>query len=536
MEYLGIDPFEDWEQDPILGGEVLLWDDAAHERLDSKQLYFWRLAFSPRYPRKDVFEGLALFYEEASITSYVVYETLGDFDLLLRVWAPRTHNAEELELRLRQSLEGCSLWNLTYLTCKTEFHFSQNGSKVSRPSTTMLEAVGVPVIEAVNDYNQKQWYRHKYGTSNVEMEPPRPPEAEELLENGALRRVALDTRGIRMFMTFDHPRQPFRPETKRWVIEQILEKCNQVRALWDGRTETLGSGKEVNIPLPNISIYAGAGSMSDFLIMARAPHKHFHNFVRQMIFGIREIGLGAMYEMRPYTHVIADRMFSELREHRDLGPEGDDIADLIHEEEDESLELKATLATNFRGLIMANRRDADSTMLDKVVTAVCGMLNSPRGGTLIIGVLEVRRELEKAREPERYLRALEETFDYSPSKEEDGVAYPNAVVGIEVDLDPGPFADVDQYLRHLRDSLRSRINPNPWLWLRTEIKEIEGKRVCAVRVRPGDGWFYAKAGDSHREEFFVREGASTPALSGPAGDHYKRFYPREASSSDEQGE
>ena len=85
MEFLGIDPMEDWEWDQaVSGGEVLLWDDRVHEILESMQLYFWRLSFSPRYPRKEVFKGLAHFYEKAKVTSYAVYETLGEYDLRAR--------------------------------------------------------------------------------------------------------------------------------------------------------------------------------------------------------------------------------------------------------------------------------------------------------------------------------------------------------------------------------------------------------------------------------------------------------------------
>lgn len=538
MDFLDISPMEEWKVEEVVpGGEVLLWDDRVHERLEPRQLYFWRLSFSPRYSRRKVFEGLAHFYEEVQISSYVVYETLGDFDLLLRVWAPRAYNAEELELILRQSLEGCYLWNLDYLACKTELHFSQKSNE-SQPSEAALEAVGVPVINAVNRYNEDQWKRFLDKDRNAkDASPPRSPEIDKLIENGTLRCVPLYTRGIRMFITFDHPRQPLRRETRSWVVEQICEKCDRLRNFWEGRTEASEQGGEDSPILPpNISIYAGAGSMSDFLIMARAPHKHFHVFVHQLIYGIRSIGLDENYEMRPYTHVIADRMFTAFREHRTLGVEAVDLAELIQRDEDESLELKATLATNFRGLIAADRREADPLMLDEVVKAVCGFLNSPSGGVLVIGVLEVRRELEKAKSQERYLKALEERFDYSPITNEDRETFPNAVVGIEVDLDPGPLGDPDKYQRHLRDCLKARIKPNPWPWLGMEIEELEGRNICVLWVRPGDVWFYANVGDPLREEFFVREGASTPALSWAESDLYKQVYPRGLSATNVQAE
>jgi hypothetical protein len=525
----------DWAEEKATG-EVLLWDDAVHERFESMQLYFWRLAFAPRYPRKKIFESLDRFYRLAKITSYVVYETLGDFDLLLRVWTPKGNMAEDLELLLRQQLQDCYLWNLNYLACKTELHFSDDEIGRERPTDGILQAVGDPLISVVNQYNEDQWRWHKDVEESNTSLPTRSEEISSLVSNGTLRPVSMGIRGIRFFITFDHPRQPFRHETRRYVVKQIRAKCEEIRASWEGREETLASGKKRPIIPPKISIYAGAGSMTDFLVMARAPHGHFHAFVRDLVFGLRAIGLDELYEMRPYTHVISDRMFSEFKEHRVVAAEAADVGKLLKEEENESLEFKATLATNFRSLITVGRRESDPEMLDKVVKAVCGLLNSPKGGVLIIGVLEVRRELEKARSPDEYLKTLEEDFGYSPLDDKGRQSFPNAVVGLEVDLTPGPFPDLDRYLGHLRDLLKARIKPNPWAWLRVEVEEVEDKKICLIWVRPGDVWFYAKMGDSTNEDFYVREAASTPAYSGSESDLYKRAHPRESLGSNGDSE
>ena len=513
------------ELPPEAAGEVLLWADAVHERIESMQLHFWRLAFAPRYPREEIFAGLQKFYKEAGITSYVTYETLGDFDLLLRVWTPKGKMAEELELMLRQHLQGCFLWNLNYLVCKTELHFSDGEVDCKPPSNEALEQISDFATGIVNSYNDEQWSRYKMGDPKAPL-PARPETVEELISNGILRPVSLATRGIRLFITFDHPRQPFRPETRDVVVGQIMEKCNEINQRWEGLEETLPSGETREVHPPKVSIYAGGGSMTDFLVMVRAPHGHFHAFVSDLIIGLRDIRLDKLYEMRPYTHVVADRMFSEFKEHRKIGTDVTDVNDLIKKEENESLEFKATLATNFRSLIVADRREPDPSRLDEVVKAVCGLLNSPRGGVLVLGILEVKRELEKSHTPEQYLEKLERDFDYSPIDEKGERSIPHAVVGVEVDLDPGPFPDLDRYIGHLRDSLKSRIQPNPWAWLRVTVEEVGDRRICMIWVRPGDVWFYAKMGDSDQEEFFVREGASTPAYTGAAADLYKQAHPR----------
>ena len=495
------------------------------------QLFFWRLAFAPRYPRERIFQSLDRFFEQARITSYVIYETLGDFDILLRIWTPKETVAEDLELLLRQHLQDSSLWNLNYLACKTELHWLDGETDSEQPPPdNVLQSVNLRTIAAINAYNSCEWSRHERRQEKEEKgeewregdaaEPcVRPAETDRLIAAGALGAIPLDTRGIRLFITFDHPRQPFRPETRAFAVRRIREKCDEIRAKWQARPG-------IDSP-PRISIYAGAGSMTDFLVMVRAPHGHFHEFVRDLIVGLRAIDLDTLYEMRPYTHVISDRMFSKFSEHRLLTEQTAELTELLKREESESLEFKATLAVNFRSLIAANRRDEDRSRIDAVVKAICGLLNSPNGGTLILGVLEVKRELEKVQNPERYLQILKKEFGYSPDDEKGQRTFPKAIVGIEVDLDPGPFADPDQYVGRLREAIRDQITPNPWAWLAIDIEEIGDRHLCVVSVRPGDIWFYAKTSKAPHEEFFVREAASTPAYSGAESDLYKRAHPRD---------
>src|SRR5436305_333564 len=89
--------------------EILIWNDAVHERVESAHLYFWRLSFGFDYDRDSIFEHLAQFYRKANINSYVAYETLGDYDVLIRMWVPRTYIAEEIENALRDALREDSL-------------------------------------------------------------------------------------------------------------------------------------------------------------------------------------------------------------------------------------------------------------------------------------------------------------------------------------------------------------------------------------------------------------------------------------------
>ncbi|HUB73393.1 MAG TPA: hypothetical protein VL979_05070 [Solirubrobacteraceae bacterium] len=506
--------------------EVLIWRDFVHDRVESTRLSLWRLGFAPKYPRDKIFDALHRFYEEMGISAYVAYETLGDFDLLLRLWIPKLYLLEEVELRLRQTLEGCNLYGINFIGCRTDVHHAETPCDADLAVQAVL-SLEDDQVRAINEYNAAQYgtveaidrvlYRGEPAQNLPEIS--RPPGVDELLRVGALMSIPLDKRGIRFFVIFDHPRQPFRPETRDLTLQKLRDKCREIEDTWTIRM--LEPGDQ-----PQISIYEGNGTMSDFIVMARAPHGCFHEFVHDVVMGLRAVDLDVLFEMRPYTHVIADRMFSDFQETRSV-PDGFEHVDerTVNQEEGETLEFKATLTSNIRSYMAVGKVERNPDRVDDVVRAVCGLLNSPRAGLLVIGVLEVRREIDKRTEPLSYLQELTDKFGYAfdPADIPD---VPNAVVGIELEIEGGLFKDRDQYVGFLRDTLRSRIEPVPLPWIRIEVVSVSGRSVCAIATRPADIWFYARTGQDGRESFFVREAASTRAYTGMESDLYKRAHPR----------
>jgi hypothetical protein len=491
--------------------EVLIWDDFVHETQELARLYFWRLSFSPSYDHDTIFEKLRGVYSTLGITSYIAYETLGDYDLLLRMWVPRNIGPEEIDQQIWLALKDCKLWNINYLACRTEMHWSDS----TKPK---VEAEGWPdpydsIIRDVNEFNRMQVVTQEAQS--------RTPGITDLVERGVLIPIPTDTRGIRFFITFDHPRSAFNRGQRKRALSSIVTKCNEVGDAW--------CAKKLKVGNPQISVYEGAGTMSEFLVMARAPHGRFHEFVHDLTDGLRSAGLDELFDMRPYTHVMADEMFSEFAEQRPV-IENTDFDFAV--DEDESVEFKATFALNFRSYMAVDRQDEDEKMIAIVVRTVCGLLNSPGGGVLVIGILEVRRELERLKTDKlEYLRKLQERFGYVGSfAGEDAVIpadLPNAVIGIaaEVGVDR-LFPDSDKYVGRLTEALRTGIKPNPWPWLTVAFPQADGKTVCMVKARPADVWFYAKSPEGKHEEFHVREATSTRLLVGIESDDYKSAHPR----------
>jgi hypothetical protein len=504
--------------------EVLLWDDGIHEHKEASLLYFWRLEFGAEYERDAILERLGRFYREFGITSYCVYQTLGDYDLLLRLWVPRRFIAEEISTGLRTFLAGTTLGPVDYIACHTRTHWAKAKVGTERQTgSAELESIGEDVISAVNAFNRTQF--------NDRMAVPRPTGSEQLIAAGVLAPISLETKGIRMFIVFDRARRAA-DNYHEDVLNRLTRGCEAIEIEWRERPEQ----QEPPWPTgPHFSIYSGQGPLSDFLITARAPHGDFHEFTQLLVTRLRDLGLAKTYQIRPYTFVIADQLFTDFQEQR--ASSADITPETLRGQEHETLEFKATFAVNLRRWRSDGTRGPDEQVKDQVVKSVCGFLNSLEGGSLIIGVLETEREYVKAEgagSGQEFLAWLEEHFDYRAEVDDSGALVrplSNALIGVKNEYD-GPntaYRDADKYYGALRDVLRDRIEPNPLGWLRVGEREIDGQSFAIVTVRPAEVWCYAKLSKSHEPQFFIREAASTRSAAGREAELYREADPRDGS-------
>jgi hypothetical protein len=484
--------------------EVLLWHDQIHESQDLARMHFWRLSFSPSYKKAEIFEALENLFAANGVTSYVIYETLGEYDLLLRLWVPRQLGEDDLEEQLEEALDRLRLWKNNYLIVSTSNHWAR-----VKTDSDYWPALDDPVISEVAAFNQAQ----------LEKEPAdRSERLQELIDQGALLVIPTDTRGIRMFIIFDHPREPLNRGARKHVFGTIQTACDMACREWHK--------EHPDQEASHVSVYGGTGPMTDFLVMARAPYGYFHEFVGQLSGALRATGLDEQYDIRPYTHVIADEMFAKFSENRPVKANGAPKLD-IDEEETESLEYKATFALNVRRLIETREQTSDARVKHGVVRAVCGLLNSPNGGRLMIGILETRRELERTKDKLGYLTRLREEFGVEVESNQIE-SPPNALIGIEAEIGVDKlFPDVDRYQQQLRKTLQEGITPNPLLFTTLEIRKEGERRICVLTVQPGNVWFWGRDLEGKHEEFYVREAGSTRTYSGMEGDLYRRAHPRE---------
>ncbi len=430
----------------------------------------------------------------------------------------------EVELLIRDCLAGTSLWNVNYLQCEMVSHFAQrraSNAKVSA-SPTPIDVTN-ELIGSINAYNDAQVAEYRahnpLGDRAIDpYEPDRPDGADALIAAGMLAPVPLWTKGVRFYITFDHPRRALSPAQVADVEKRIEAKCEEVRRRWARRDP---NGVE-----PQISFYSGTGTMTDFLVLSRAPYGHFHAFVRDFVLGLWSIGLGDLHQMRPYSQVLADEMFSDFHEHRPTVESTNIDSEVLLGGESETREFKASFALDVRRVWRDGVYDKSPIMTDNVIKAVCGLLNSRDGGVVAIGVLEVERETQKVKDAAKLLEWAKAEFAYDAVRDEKG-QLPNLVLGVQLEYGPGRiYSDLDKYLSAIRDSLKAKIEPSPWSWLRMVARSISGRDVVVISVRPAETWCYATVAKSDQPQFFVREAASTRAYHGLEADLYKHANPR----------
>lgn len=159
------------------------------------------------------------------------------------------------------------------------------------------------------------------------------------------------------------------------------------------------------------------------------------------------------------------------------------LGETITQDED-SLESRISrgegMQTEFKGTLRVNLHTGqpDPKMEHAVLKTIAAFLNS-KGGTLFIGVNDE-----------------------------------GEVIGLENDN----FASEDKMALHLDNLIKDRLGGPVFACIKTTYSELGGKRFLAVECSPSNKAVFLKNGGS--EEFFIRAGASSPALPGSQAHEY----------------
>jgi hypothetical protein len=169
--------------------------------------------------------------------------------------------------------------------------------------------------------------------------------------------------------------------------------------------------------------------------------------------------------------VISDG-FQRLTLGETIAPEEDTLESRISRGEGMQTEFKGTLRVNL------HTGQNDPKMEHAVLKTIAAFVNS-KGGTLFVGV------------------------------NDDG-----EVIGLGNDN----FSSEDKMALHLDSLIKDRIGGGVFACIKTTFSELGGKRFLAVECAPSNNAVFLKNGGD--EEFFIRAGASSPALPGSQANEY----------------
>jgi hypothetical protein len=524
-----------------------LWHDDVHRQRESARPSFWRLQFVPEYDVGRILTTLHGIFRDSHITSYVVYETLGDFDLLVRLRGPKELDPEDFRFTLESALQLEGVFSIEYMVVtKTDLHWAwrdpeTGGMRLPRPSTEL--SVSNEQAQRITEYNRDivAWVRE--ATKDDLLDPdqvqhqndlsraPIPPSWIRDYEDAhLLRPISLIEPGINFYITFDHPVRTLKRPQKDDVLVRIRRECEQVAA------QALQLGHTTSFP--QMSLYEGYGTMSEFLIFCRAPDRHFYHFMRRLVFGLLGERIAQLYKMRTYTHVIADRNFLELQEYPITTEEVILDESLLDQPESESVEFKASVALDVRKYLQDEIAERNGKVEEGVYRTICGFLNAPEGGILVIGALEIARELERIKVPEPvYLELLSSKgLALSPPHEADTPLNPatKALLGLNVEMGlKMGFTDEDTFIRRLVTQIADRIQPNPMNYINIKTFQVGDKLFGVVQVKASELWYYMNS--EQGPKFLVRELARTRPYEGVEGEYFRRMHPRQGLPWNEAG-
>jgi predicted HTH transcriptional regulator len=149
------------------------------------------------------------------------------------------------------------------------------------------------------------------------------------------------------------------------------------------------------------------------------------------------------------------------------------VHDMVAAGESSNVEFKSTLRTNL------HTQEKDPKMEMAVLKTIAGFLNSPNGGTLVIGVAD----------------------DGSP-------------VGLGVD----GFPNEDKMGLHLINLLKERLGGNQALYVHPHFDDYLDVRALMVECKPSKAPVFVQ--DGNFERFFVRYGPSTQELGGAQAQEF----------------
>jgi Putative DNA-binding domain len=454
------------------GGERgFAFHPAARVAWGSERLSFWRLSlseFDPAAAAVQAREAIA----RAGVRSWVMYQLLGPFDVLLRVWLPAETSTMDFEQALHAAFRGNLTLSDYFLADEIIAHWPWRGR---------AGEMRVPPPEALSSSPPSRELERLLGGDR------------SLTAHYRKLNIVADVReeaGIGVLVAIARRTHPLSPFVEREAVKDAV-----LRVLDEAPQAVLSER----------SLYRGSG-FAEYLLQGRVRYDAFHEFGGSVLDPLNS-GLKSL-DLKTQTLVLATpraaiRGEEPPRGRGDAGAEEVPARELLEREEGPTLEVLGSAFTD-----LGRERpswDGSAGVTQGLLRAVTAFLNS-NGGTVVVGAYDkgaIQGLPEKAVQ-RMGLAGAPEVGRY-------------AVRGIDRESE----GDVDRIQARLTRLIARSIEPDCSMLVQIRSERIGDRTVWAIDVAPGaEGWFYYKRARG-APQFLVRQGSETVALAGSEADRYK---------------
>ena len=369
----------------------------------NSRLKFWRVSFDPVYEEAQIFKAVTGVLEEFGLTSFVIYEVLGIFDLLIRAWIPRTVDTSDVDEGLEMALREFSLKELQRNDVDDivrHWIWTDPGSNEMR-SPTRRTLDSNPAPDYLARLNITLLGRESTGGLA-------PSELDRALENDIVAPYldeGLIEQGLKfvMFVSGNRLSRDQRRNFQRMLGKRLAEIS--------GRTN--GDGAHV---AHELSLYATPqGESGEYIVLGRISAPHFYQALRELIDFVIDPDLRQVFRTRPITHILASRNFRVYHDGLPVPPQDRTVDEtpkadtLLHSFEAANLEFKATAYVDYNRSLYTGEEfqitdESENLFVEGVVRTVAAFLNTPpKASYLVVGALEVEpteRSLQRKPRPE----------------------------------------------------------------------------------------------------------------------------------------
>lgn len=282
---------------PILPGYI--WHQRVHEEL-GEHLHFWRLAFSPVYPRDSALAGLREALSRRHVKSVAVYELLGPFDVLVRVWLPSDCDARDFQAALLEELEPhgldmCDVFGVDYVVQHWAFE-EKNGSDEPR-------------VQYVRDLIDDEDKVNALETGNLGFRDVEDLRDKHLVATPSFDNPDLPGIKFALSVTGSSPDQPDNGRATGLDNARPRLQGDDRRDFQDLVTRVVADAKSIQ----SRSLYAGVG-FGHFVILGRVSYKKFHDIHGKLVTQLGSTRLQDRFRVSTVTMISGQRgmrLFSE---------------------------------------------------------------------------------------------------------------------------------------------------------------------------------------------------------------------------------